>query len=630
MSRTANSWQNSAIRSRLASVRPPYFSHKRQLMDRNIASKFEHGTELFCAQILLKQPNLADKSSKTPQGHRPNIQNIGTFKSLAAAEHACDTMCPPVWEADYTVEELSSKRHRNPCFLCNTKATFLSKIHHCRNCGLVVCNACSSKRWPSSMVPITYHNQSSSKIRTCDACHALMMNFVIALISGDLISAQATYNTGNVNLFCPLSCFKGGGYPIHYAVMGGNLEIVKWLVDGMHCGIYDDHAKEYLKNDDSLDVLMLAAEYNHVHIMRYLVNDHRMPLTNFKTGDKTHFASLLRVLHFYLVEEGGSLPPPSLPREVPTAPYFKVVQKRSTCVPAQSVVAGELSRQITYLLAAISTLEPRPTEQGRAQGRGRGHEGADILPQDSSGEGGYPTMPAIDQSTLPARSSPPHSLDPGPASVNGSTETPPHPIPQWQVSLDSYMGVHRDSPVGGVLPPRPNMLGNRMNSSNSATSTGSPSPERAWAIPINVLPSEEIGEVVHAAAAFRPLHRGAGGSVNGGSVGGGSVRTVRSLGGTRIPMVTVSPSAPLVISDANRSPRDDVIAVEGRLIEGSPAQEVQPAEGLANGPNSTPPHAVYVEVVGPAGPTPNSAADTHRAQHRHNTRSRRVRRQEMR
>ena len=50
-----------------------------------------------------------------------------------------------------------------------TRVGLLRPGHHCRNCGYWVCTSCSSKAWPSNMVPATYHDQEVF-VRVCDSC----------------------------------------------------------------------------------------------------------------------------------------------------------------------------------------------------------------------------------------------------------------------------------------------------------------------------------------------------------------------------------------------------------------------------------------------------------------------------
>ncbi|CAI2734753.1 unnamed protein product [Schistosoma spindalis] len=57
----------------------------------------------------------------------------------------------------------------NPnCFLCQSPFNVSRRRHHCRNCGLIFCHECSSRKMtlPSSAKPV----------RVCDTCHGLLLH----------------------------------------------------------------------------------------------------------------------------------------------------------------------------------------------------------------------------------------------------------------------------------------------------------------------------------------------------------------------------------------------------------------------------------------------------------------------
>ncbi|KAI6649136.1 Pleckstrin homology domain-containing family F member 2-like [Oopsacas minuta] len=56
------------------------------------------------------------------------------------------------------------------CMLCTkTKFTFLTRRHHCRKCGSVICGNCSTKRY-------TLPDQSMKPLRVCDTCYQGLTN----------------------------------------------------------------------------------------------------------------------------------------------------------------------------------------------------------------------------------------------------------------------------------------------------------------------------------------------------------------------------------------------------------------------------------------------------------------------
>ena len=49
------------------------------------------------------------------------------------------------------------------CSLCQREFSLIVRKHHCRNCGQIFCNECSSK-----MAPIA---SNKKPVRVCDACY---------------------------------------------------------------------------------------------------------------------------------------------------------------------------------------------------------------------------------------------------------------------------------------------------------------------------------------------------------------------------------------------------------------------------------------------------------------------------
>jgi len=125
------------------------------------------------------------------------------------------------------------------CFICDGKFAVFRRAGHCRNCGVCVCNNCST-HWNSKMIPETYNLKKESTVKICKSCDALSRAFKKSLTSGNYEDAVALYGTGNINLRtpCPASSKKDEVmHPIHCAVEGGNVNIVRWLMDDHFCPI---------------------------------------------------------------------------------------------------------------------------------------------------------------------------------------------------------------------------------------------------------------------------------------------------------------------------------------------------------------------------------------------------------
>ena len=157
------------------------------------------------------------------------------------------------------------------CWICGQAHTLLLPIHHCRNCGFYVCTNCSCKPWPSGMLPHTYHFQEAV-VRVCDTCSLLSDNFYHALRSGDLQLAIAAFTSGNVNLHTPFSLYVSSEYPVHSAAIGGNVDIMKWLVEGRQCTLVDNKSGSPIRTKEGFSVLDLAAHYGHEILVKYLIS----------------------------------------------------------------------------------------------------------------------------------------------------------------------------------------------------------------------------------------------------------------------------------------------------------------------------------------------------------------------
>ncbi|GAX25275.1 hypothetical protein FisN_5Lh359 [Fistulifera solaris] len=208
------------------------------------------------------------------------------------------------------------------CHICNSKFALLRRPCHCRNCGVVVCKECSVN-WPSKMIPDTYNIKKESSVNVCGSCDWLSSNFRLALLKGNQDRAVALHATGNINLHAPFGNVKGELlYPVHSAVLGGSLPLLKWLVDDNSCPIKSlrvSGSREYggsyipVVTSKGRSLLGIALENRNVDIVRYLVVEKGVALASEK--DVT-FEMLLRnldrVLHLLPEDVGSSQPDESV------------------------------------------------------------------------------------------------------------------------------------------------------------------------------------------------------------------------------------------------------------------------------------------------------------------------------
>jgi hypothetical protein len=180
---------------------------------------------------------------------------------------AAEAFSPPVWAGD---------NDEQYCTICKFSFALLRKGHHCRNCGFLVCPDCSSKTWPSEMLPSTFHFNEKF-CRVCDNCNFLTEAFGDALRYGDYEIAMSIYETNNINLQVPLSIYLTRDYPIHLAAEGGNLKLFKWLVEVKFCPLFmedfDSNEECALLNAKGESALAIAIKFGNVDIMKYLVQE---------------------------------------------------------------------------------------------------------------------------------------------------------------------------------------------------------------------------------------------------------------------------------------------------------------------------------------------------------------------
>ena len=65
--------------------------------------------------------------------------------------------CPSAWVKDEDTTQ---------CMACKSEFTFFNRRHHCRNCGGIYCNSCSSKKIAILRLRL------KRPVRVCDKCFA--------------------------------------------------------------------------------------------------------------------------------------------------------------------------------------------------------------------------------------------------------------------------------------------------------------------------------------------------------------------------------------------------------------------------------------------------------------------------
>lgn len=195
------------------------------------------------------------------------------------------------------------------CFICSGKFAVFRRPSHCRNCGVCICSGCTTT-WPSRMIPEMYNLKNETNVNICNSCDWLSYAFKKALIKGDIEEIIALYGTGNINVRSPFPAGKRDKkgetmHPIHCAVEGGNLNVLRWLLEERFCPvkrIASGNGKQKRGEDIPIltskgrSVLSIAMTNLNVEIVRYLVIDKNVSVYEIKD-----LALCLRVLESALV-----------------------------------------------------------------------------------------------------------------------------------------------------------------------------------------------------------------------------------------------------------------------------------------------------------------------------------------
>jgi hypothetical protein len=166
------------------------------------------------------------------------------------------------------------------CYLCKGTFAVFRRASHCRNCGVCVCPSCSTS-WPAKCIPNTYNPKQDSHFKVCLACHTLSSSFKSALLRGNYDEAIALYTTGNINLRTPFPVSNKKDevmYPVHSAVEGGSIDVLKWLLNDHCCPIKlvrsqtsQSGMSAPLVTSKGRSVLTIAIDVLEVDVIQYLV-----------------------------------------------------------------------------------------------------------------------------------------------------------------------------------------------------------------------------------------------------------------------------------------------------------------------------------------------------------------------
>lgn len=224
-----------------------------------------------------------------------------TFKSIEEAREACHAYSPP---------RMHSFDDCPTCQICQKSfSRLIRRPSHCKNCGVCVCSNCVVK-WPVNMLPITYRLNKrtsvskvcqKSTVKACLACDWLNLTFRQALLTGDYEKAVELYSTGNINARSPFSSVRGEHYyPVHCAILGGNLSSFKWLIESLKCPINSKRRRspnlmmitkkgiyggEQVLTSLGKSVLDLAMETQELGVLHYLIIEKGENIKEYKNLD---------------------------------------------------------------------------------------------------------------------------------------------------------------------------------------------------------------------------------------------------------------------------------------------------------------------------------------------------------
>ena len=100
-----------------------------------------------------------------------------------------------------------------------------------------------------------------------------MERFRSALLEGDFDGAVAAYGSGNINLINPYVIYQDSYYPIHACAQGGNIALMKWLIEARYVSFYflKNRVQYTINTASGRTALEVATLYKRLEIIRYLI-----------------------------------------------------------------------------------------------------------------------------------------------------------------------------------------------------------------------------------------------------------------------------------------------------------------------------------------------------------------------
>eukprot|EP00980_Cylindrotheca_fusiformis_P009416 scaffold2058_cov115-Cylindrotheca_fusiformis.AAC.9 len=250
---------------------PDQYIRKRDLLPCSV--KRNETTDMWVASVVTNQKAWEDNDKKELERTRVTFSG----KTRTEATEAGLAMGTPILQAFSD----------NPiCFMCKAKFAVFNRPNNCKNCGVVICNKCTCL-WSSKRFPETYPISKSSH-SACLACDWSANKFQEALLKGDHAKAVKLYESGNVNLRCPFVPKKQKSeevmYPIHMAIIGGNIHSVRWLVSEHFCPLQVDVRTKgkmkavALETSKGRSPVRLAITQKNEDILKFLISEQGLSL----------------------------------------------------------------------------------------------------------------------------------------------------------------------------------------------------------------------------------------------------------------------------------------------------------------------------------------------------------------